>query len=351
MRHSRLPGREILLLFLFITACRSSTKDQERPARASYEMAAVDGYVVKPGPLDEELTAAGTLLAAEETVLYPEISGRVVHLNIPEGKPVRQGELLVKLFDDDLKAQLKKAETQLQQARLTEQRLAELLGVKGVSRQEYDAAALQVRVLESELELINAQLRKTEVRAPFSGVVGLRQISLGAYVTPSVPITTLRATHPLRLDFSVPEQFAVRIRPGQRLFFQVRGSSASYAATVVACEPAINADERTLRVRARVVDSAQTPLSPGMFAEVRLNLRTKNNALLIPNQAIVPRSRDKIVFVSRNGRAVPALVKTGTRKADKIEILEGLRTGDTIAVSGTLFLRPDARLTFGRLLD
>ncbi len=319
--------------------------------RASYALAEIDGFVVKPARLDAEITAAGTLLPAEETTLYPEIAGRVVALNIPEGKAVRQGELLLKLFDEDLQAQLQKAEAQLQQAHLTEQRLAELLKVKGVSQQEYDAAALQVRVLESDIALTRAQIRKTEVRAPYAGIVGLRQVSLGAYVSPSTPITTLRAAHPLRLDFSVPERYAALVRPGQRVSFRVQGQPEAFSAVVVACEPAISADTRVLQVRAQVVESAKTRLTPGMFAEVRLQLQSQNNALLIPSQAIVPQSRDKIVFVSRNGLAVPTVIKTGVRQAEKIEITEGLRSGDTIAVTGTLFLRPNTPVKFGRIVQ
>lgn len=340
-----------IVLLVLVVACRRPSDEQGRPSRASYELAAVEGYVVKPCRLDADLTAAGTLLPAEETTLYPEAAGRVVMLHLPEGRSVRQGELLVKLFDEDLQAQLKKTEAQLQQARLTEQRLGELLKVKGVSQQEYDAAALQVRVLESDLDLTRAQLRKTEVRAPYSGVIGLRQISLGAYVSPSTPITTLRATHPLRLDFAVPEQFAAQVRPGQRVFFGVQGQTRTFSATVIASEPAISAEARSLKVRASVAESAQTTLAPGMFAEVSLQLQRRNDALLIPAQAIVPKSRDKIVFVSRNGRAVPTIVKTGTRQADRVEIIEGLRPGDTIAVTGTLFLRPNAPLKFGKLME
>ncbi len=341
-----------ILFFGLLCACRRSTEGSTgRPSRASYELAAVEGYVVKPSRLETELTAAGTLLPAEETTLYAEATGRVVMLYLPEGRPVRRDELLVKLFDEDLRAQLKKAEAQLQQARLTEQRLGELLKAKGISQQEYDAAALQVRVLESDVDLIRAQLRKTEVRAPYEGVVGLRQISLGAYVSPSTPITTLRATHPLRLDFSVPERFAALIRPGQRVTFRVQGQARTYSAAVTASEPALSAEARSLKVRASVIASAQTDLKPGMFAEVTLQLRSRSDALLIPAQAIVPKSRDKIVFVSRNGEAIPTLVKTGVRQADKVEIIEGLQPGDTIAVTGTLFLRPGAPLKFSRLVE
>lgn len=352
MRHLGILSFSTGILALnLLVACRQSPDGQGRPSRSSYELAAVDGFVVTPSTFETDLTAAGTLLPAEETTLYPEASGRVVMLNLPEGRPVSQGELLVKLFDEDLQAQLKKMDAQLQQARLSEQRLADLLKIKGVSQQEYDAAALQVRVLESDIELTRVQLRKTEVRAPYRGVIGLRQISLGVYVTPATPITTIRATHPLRLDFSVPERFATLVRAGQRVSFQVQGQHRVYSAIVVASEPAISADARSLKVRAQVAESAQTGLTPGMFAEVKLRLQSRNNALLIPAQAIVPKARDKVVFVSRNGQAMPAIVKTGTRQAEKIEIIEGLKAGDTIAVTGTLFLRPNTPLKFGRLVE
>jgi len=191
--------RLLLLLpaLLYWAAC-SDSKQQAAPPpaaapKSAYNVAAVEGFIVKPAVLSENVTAAGTLLAAEETELHPEASGRVVSINLPEGRSVRKGDLLVKVFDQDLRTQLTKLESQLKQAEITEQRLGDLLKVKGVSQQEYDLAALQVQTLKSEIELVRINIGKTELRAPYDGVIGLRRISPGAYVTPSSAVATIRA--------------------------------------------------------------------------------------------------------------------------------------------------------------
>lgn len=340
----------LLLSFLALIACKSEKKQENAapPAtKTGFNVTAVEGFVVKAARLTETVTASGTLIPAEETELHPEATGRVVGINLPEGRSVRKGELLVKVFDQDLRTQLQKLETQLKQAEITEQRLGDLLKVKGVSQQEYDLAALQVQTLKSEMELVRINIGKTELRAPYDGVIGLRKISPGAYVTPSTAIATIRASGALKLDFSIPEKYSTLLRPGQNVTFTVGGSPATYTATVQATEQSISADTRNLQVRALVRDGRG--LLPGAFAEVNLSLGDKMQALLIPNQAIIPQARNKQVIVSKNGKAAFTIVKTGVRQAGMIEITEGVRAGDTIAVTGMLFLRPDAPLAFSKI--
>jgi membrane fusion protein (multidrug efflux system) len=279
--------------------------------------------------------------------LHPEATGRVVSLNLPEGRSVRKGELLVKIFDEDLRTQLQKLETQLKQAEITEQRLGDLLKVKGVSQQEYDLAALQVQTLKSEMELVRINIAKTELRAPYDGTIGLRKISPGAYVTPATAIATIRASSALKLDFSIPEKYSTVIKTGQNVTFTVGGSATVYNATVQATEQSITAETRNLQVRALVRDARG--LLPGAFAEVSLSLGNKMQALMIPNQAVIPQARNKQVIVNRNGKAVFTIVKTGVRQADMVEITDGIKAGDTIAVTGMLFLRPDAALSFSKI--
>jgi membrane fusion protein (multidrug efflux system) len=284
---------------------------------------------------------------AEETELHPEASGRVVSLNLPEGKTVKKGDLLLKVFDDDLKTQLRKLETQLKQAEITEQRLGELLKVKGVSQQEYDLAVLQSQTFRADMELLRINLAKTELRAPYDGVLGLRVISPGAYVTPATPITTLRSASALKLDFSVPEKYSQMLRIGQSIEFMVEGSATPYRATIQATEQRINEGSRDLMVRAQVSDGRG--LLPGAFAEVSLALGNKPQALMIPNQAIIPQARDKKVILTKGGKAKFVTVKTGVRQAGLIEITEGLQPGDTVCTTGMLFLRPDAQVNFSKI--
>ncbi len=340
----------LLLPLLVFLACTSDKKQENTapPTRPTgFNLTSVEGFVAKPSTLSETVTASGTLIPAEETELHPEATGRVVSINLPEGRSVRKGELLVKVFDEDLRTQLQKLETQLKQAEITEQRFGDLLKVKGVSQQEYDVAALQVQTLKSEMDLVRINIGKTELRAPYDGVIGLRKISPGAYVTPTTAIVTIRATSALKLDFSIPEKYSSLLRTGQTVTFTVGGSPTNYTAVVQATEQSISADNRNLMVRALVRDGRG--LLPGAFAEVNLSLGNKMQALLIPNQAIIPQARNKQVIVSKNGKAVFTIVKTGIRQAGMIEVTDGLQAGDTIAVTGMLFLRPDAPLQFSKI--
>lgn len=339
---------------LLLLSCQKTQTPKENTAPAAVktggnlQVAAVEGYIAKASPLTESVTASGTLLPMEETELHPEASGRVVSLHLPEGRSVGKGELLLKIFDEDLRTQMRKLDSQLKQAEITESRLGELLKVKGVSQQEYDLAALQVQTLKSEIELVRINIAKTELRAPYSGVLGLRNISPGAYVTPATVVTTLRATGALKMDFSVPEKYSALIRPGQNVQFKVEGSEKAYTAKVLATDQSITADTRNLTARA-LVQGHHADLMPGAFAEVSLSLGNKMSALLVPSQAIIPQARDKKLIVSRNGKAMYVVVKTGVRQAGMVEITEGIQAGDTIAVTGVLFLRPDSPLKFSSL--
>lgn len=317
------------------------------PPKGALNVSAVEGFVAKASVLTERVTASGNLLPAEETELHPEASGRVVSLNLPEGRAVRKGDLLLKIFDEDLKTQLRKLETQLKQAEITEQRLAELLKVKGVSQQEYDIAVLQTQTFRADIELLRVNLSKTELRAPYDGILGLRRISPGAYVTPATAITTLRSAAALKLDFAVPEKYSQQIRIGQPLEFSVEGSSNTHKAIVQATEQRITEGSRDLQVRATVSDGRG--LLPGAFAEVSLALGSKAEALLIPNQAIIPQARDKKVILCKGGKAKFVTVKTGVRQAGMIEIIEGIAPGDTVCTTGMLFLRPDANVSFSKV--
>ncbi len=317
------------------------------PKGAVLSVTAVEGFVAKHSMLTERVTASGNLVPAEETELHPEASGRVVSLHLPEGRLVRKGDLLLKVFDEDLKTQVRKIETQLKQAEITEQRLAELLKVKGVSQQEYDLSVLQAQIFRADIELLRVNLSKTELRAPYDGILGLRRISPGAYVTPATAITTIRSASALKLDFAVPEKYSQQIRIGQPLDFNVDGSTVTRKATVQATEQRISEGSRNLQIRATVADSRG--LLPGAFAEVSLALGNNAKALLIPNQAIIPQARDKKVILCKDGKAKFVVVKTGVRQAGMIEITEGISPGDTVCTTGMLFLRPDAGVTFSKI--
>jgi membrane fusion protein (multidrug efflux system) len=339
----------LFALALIAVSCNKSEKPAGGgpPQGGALSVGAVEGFVARATELAENVTAAGTLVPAEETELHPEASGRVVSINLPEGRSVKKGDLLLRIFDEDLKAQQKKLETQLRQAEITEQRLGELLRVKGVSQQEYDLAVLNVQTLKTDMELVRINISKTELRAPYDGVIGLRRLSPGAYVTPSTVVTTIRASSGLKLDFSIPEKYNQLIRVGQGVNFRVEGDASEHTATVTATEQMISEDARNLLVRATVRESRG--LLPGAFAEVSLILKNKPQALMIPNQAVIPQARDKKVILCNGGKARFVTVKTGVRQSGMVEVLEGIQAGDTVCTTGVLFLRPDSPVKFSRV--
>lgn len=336
----------LALALLSLAACKK--KEGADFQRAPLPIGNIEGKIVQPTVLLSEISAAGTLLPAEQTELHAETSGRVVSINLPEGKRVQAGALLVKLYDEDLQTQLRKLETQLRIAQTTAQRLKGLLDVKGTSQQEYDLATLQIANVQAEIDLIKVRIRQTEVRAPYDGVIGLRQISPGAYLTPATTIATIRDDRNLRLDFTVPEKYANLVKTGQTVSFSVDGSQRKFTAIISASEQGVDASTRDLQFRAQVKDKSPE-LAAGRFANIDLSLSTKPTAIMVPTEVIIPQAKDKKVVVAKNGKATFVTVKTGIRQAGEVEILEGLQVGDTLVTTGLLFLRPNTAFQFSKI--
>lgn len=330
-----------------LLACTSGGAEKKQNSLKS-DAPAVEGYVVKPSLLDQSITVSGSLKSYEETVLMTDVSGRIVQINLPEGNFVKKGTLLVKLFDADLQANLRKLQTQLKLAEQTKKRQAELLSVSGISQLEYDQTELQVNSIGNDIDVVKAQISKTEVLAPYDGIIGLRNVSVGAQVTSSTPLATIREERNLKLDFSVPEKYASEIRPGMKVQFSVQGVDSLWPARVIATEGGVETTTRNLKVRA-VIERSDPLLQPGAFAKVEIPLSVNPAALMIPTQAVIPQERNKKVIVSRDGAAQSVTIKTGTRKAGEIEVTEGLKAGDTIVVTGVMFIKPKARLKFSKI--
>jgi len=336
-----------ILIVNGITSCHSGSKNKNTKDKRPAVILSVEGYVVKPTLLAVTIQVSGTLLPFEETVMMPETSGRVIMVNLPEGNFVKKGTVLVKLFDGELQAQLKKSQTQLQLAEQTEKRQGELLKVSGISQFDYDQTVFQVNSIKDDISLLNVQIGKTELKAPFDGVIGLKNISVGAQATSSTAVATIRMVNRLKLDFSVPEKYSREIVPGKLLTFTVEGDSAKYTAMVMATEGGIESDTRNLKVRA-VVDHVSPDLKPGAFATVELELGKHADALLVPTQAIIPQARSKKLIVARDGKAVFLTVTTGIRQAEFIEVLNGIHSGDTVVTTGIVFLKPNADIKFSK---
>lgn len=303
----------------------------------------VEAFVAQTSAISEDIEVPGSLLPLEQTQIRAEVSGRVVQLNIPEGSVVPQGFLLVKLFDEDLQAQLRKLRVQQQIAVKTVQRQKELLAINGISQQDYDLSALAVDNLKADIQSTQIAISKTEIRAPYSGEIGLRSISLGAYLSTSDVITTLRDVRQLKLEFSVPEKYAKDISKGSQVRFRVDGGQADHEARVIATEGNVEQTTRTLKVRA-LVSEKHKELVPGVFARVQLELGQDSKAILLPTQAVIPQARNKRVILLRKDSAVFQIVETGVRDSSYVQILRGIKAGDTVITTGLMSIRPGSKV-------
>lgn len=334
-----------------LIACGDSKKDgaKEKPGGADKNKPLkIEAYVVRPESFAETLAVPGTLAASESVSIQPEMAGRIISLNVQEGRFVEKGTLLAKLYDADLIAQLKKLEVQLQLAQKTEERQSQLLKIQGISQQDYDISLLQVNNLKADIGIIKTTIQKTEIRAPFSGKLGLRNISAGAFVNTSTVIAVLNQNQQLNLDFSIPEKYISKLRMGQLIHFTTEGSQQEYNARVLATESNITENSRSLTVRAQVSKS-DAALLPGSFAKVSVSFDPDPKALLIPTQAILPQARGKKVILFKEGQAVFTDVVTGVRSADRIQILEGISANDTVVVTGLMSIRPDNKIIIAKI--
>jgi membrane fusion protein (multidrug efflux system) len=301
----------------------------------------VDGIVVKPASFANNLEVTGTLEANESVALQSEVPGLVTGIFFKEGSNVRKGTVLVKINDRDIQAQLQEALTKQTLSASNENRAKQLLQKGAISQEEYDTSLADLKSLKAQGQLIRAQLAKTSIIAPFSGKIGLRSISVGVYITPSTVIANLLSTDPIKVNFSVPEKYMSQIKMNSTITFRTDGSSQVYTGKVFAIEPGINAQTRTLQIKA-LAQNNKNELLPGSFAKISLALNVQDNAIMIPNQAIIPVLKGKTVFISKNGKAKQVEVQSGTRTDEDIVITSGLSIGDTVLTTGALSLKEGA---------
>ena len=342
------------LALLTLFSCKSKKDAAPPPGQgpgAPAPVISVEGLVVKTSSINEVVEASGTILANEATEIRPEISGRITQLNIREGAVVPKGSLLVKIYDADLQAQLNKLLVQLQIAEKTEERQKELLKIGGIAQQDYDLSTLQVSNIKADIELTRVNISKTEIRAPYTGRLGLKSISPGAYISPTTLITTITQMNQMKIEFSVPEKYSAQINNGLTLDFMLDGSTKSYKANVLAREGSVDQNTRNLRIRAVVQGGADQFLVPGTFAKVGMILGENRNAIMIPSNAVIPQARNKQVALYRGGMASMIDIDTGIRDSSNVQVLSGLKAGDTLVTSGLLFIKPGTKLKLSKIVN
>ena len=342
-------GALISITTFLIVSCNDNKPQASRGGGGRMQgPVTVDAFVVSERSIAEDIEVPGSLLPYEETQIRAEVGGRVIHLDINEGATVPKGKLLVKLFDQDLQAQLKKLEVQLKIKEKTEERSSELLAIQGSSQQDYDLSALDVENLRADIEATRIAISKTEIRAPYSGTLGLRNVSMGAYIAPNDVITNIRQVDKLKLEFSIPEKYAKEISPGYVVSFMVDGGGRRHSAKVIATENSVDQTTRTLRVKAEVSEK-HSELIPGVFAKVNLQLGKTANALMVPTQSVIPNARNKQVIVVKRDSVVFSVVETGIRDSVYIQLLSGVKPGDTVVTTGLMAIRPSSKVKIARL--
>ncbi len=313
------------------------TAPAAQPGRAGGQLQ-VDGVVVAQQTFVDSLSVKGSIDANEQIQIRSQVSGLVTAIYFKEGGLVKKGQALLQIDRSEISAQLSQAQTQQQLAAENARRAKLLLEKEAISQEEYQTAEAELKSLQAQTRLIEAQSAKTTVRAPFSGTVGLRAVSEGTYLSPETVVANLVNTNPVKVTFSVSEQYANKVKVNTRLGFTVAGDNKQYVARVYAIEPGLDATTRTLQLRA-LADNPDGLLRPGAFANIQLPLNKIDKAILIPTQAVVPIQNGKKVFIVKNGKAKEMMIETSTRTDTQVLVTSGLQNGDTVLTTGVLTLK------------
>lgn len=305
----------------------------------------VGAVVALPADYRENLRITGTVLPAEVVELQPEVAGKLISFHVAEGTPVAQGQLIAKLNDADLQAQRLKIQALLRNARLEAERNRNLWEARAIPRETYDLSLVQVETQEADLALNAAQIAKTEIRAPFDGVIGTRNVSPGAMVGTSTILAKFYQNTRLKIQAEIPAAFRSRLSLNSDLKV-VSGSGDRYLARIFAVEPGADPAARTFTVRA-ALQQTQTSLLPGDFVTVEIALDVIPGAIRIPTEALVPVLKGQQVFLIKNGMAKPQPVQIGNRNDSNVLVLSGLSPGDSVITRGVLFVKPGAPVKAG----
>ena len=298
----------------------------------------VRGVVIGEQLITDALAMSGSLVPDEEVSLSFETSGKITDIYFKEGSMVEKGQLLAKINDAPLQAELRRKEAQLRLMQDRVFRAKALLEKEAVSKEAFQEAEANLSALKAEIDGVKAEIAQTELRAPFSGVIGLRQVSVGAYATTQTAVAMLTKRSPLKVEFSVPERYAGTLPDGASLEFTVEGDLTPRMAKVYASDSRVDENTRTFTVRA-LYDNKDGKLVPGRYASVRLTTREYSNALAVPSEAIVSEMGIDKVYLYRNGKAEPVEITKGLRTDAQVQVLRGLSVGDTVITSGTMQLR------------
>ena len=321
---------------------RAGTQQAQASAVSGPRAVPVEVASIELATVSEEVEALGTLAADETVVIAPEIAGRVVFLGFKEGEPVKAGQELVKLDTAILDAELKQAMADLNLARDTNDRLRGLVSRGSGTQVALDESAAKLASTEARVQLARAKLAQSTIVAPFNGVVGLRSVGVGDYVSVGKQLITLTSIDPIKIDFRVPEIYLSRLKTGQPVQMKVDAvPDRKFQGQIYAIDPVVDVNGRAIRLRANI-PNADLVLKPGLFARLAITVDQRENAILVPEMAVVPDAVGKMVYVVDKGKAKRVTVELGKRLPGKVEIVSGLKPDMQIITAGQMRLRDGA---------
>jgi membrane fusion protein (multidrug efflux system) len=337
------PSRAVLLVWLAVSAAVGACSKKEAPSKPPPPVV-VQTVKVRGQPFARSLEAIGSLRSVENTLVTAEIGGKVVFLDVPEGREVKRGHVLARLDASINRAELSIARARVEGAKTTLERSEALARERLISEQQLDEAEVARETARGELARTRAAVDKTVVRAPFSGTVGLREVSLGAFVAPGTPITRITNTKALEIVFSVPERHVADLAVGQNVHGIVGSCNNRFSGKVTVVDPAVDPVTLSVRVQASILKE-EGVLKPGMSARLRLEIAQQENAIVIPEEALIRAGTETRVFVVENQKAANRQVVPGDFRTGMVEIRSGLKPGDVVITRGHQRLRPGASVT------
>jgi membrane fusion protein (multidrug efflux system) len=327
--------------------CNKKLSEPNAKGGANKMPVKVSVVVINPQIFSPKYQVSGTLVANEMVQLFAETQGLIRGIYFKEGSRVKKGELLVKINDSEFQAQLKKALANKKLRDDNVKRNEALLKKEAIAQADFDLSVSELNAIDADIDFIKEQIRKTEIRAPFSGVIGLRNISEGAYISANTNIATLQDESRLKLDFSVPEKYALVAKIGDEVSFKVSGLNQEFKAKIYARESAISSETRTIRMKA-ICDNTSHVLLPGLFANIVLSIGNDKQSIMIPTQSLVPVLKGQKVYLVQADSAIERAVETGFRTENQIEITSGLQAGDSLILDGIMYMKPGVKVMLGK---
>lgn len=341
----------IILVIVIVGLILLRPKDKNAVIKGpspSTRIVPVDGMIIKTTPASNIIKISGNIMSNEEVNLQSQIAGIVTEVHFEEGSHVQKGNLLVKIDDSQYQAQLQKDEVSEKLYEITEERQKKLLAINAISQQDYDIAKNNLESIKADMKLIQVNIGYCNIRAPFDGIIGLKNISPGSYITPATVIADIEEISPVKIDFFVPERYADAIKNGDSIRFTVAGSDRTFPGTIYAIDPKVDPTSGSIHIRA-LSPNKDGKLLAGQFANITIILSHVSNAIMVPTEAIIPKSIGQNIYVSKGGKAVSVPIELGVRTDSTVEVTKGLNPGDTIITRGTLVIYPGTRVKFNIL--